>query len=262
MSTSQGSSRTVGLIALVAVYVAVSAIAYTDHPRPATEPPLTQEEQVGLSVWRTRNCQACHQLHGFGGFFGPDLTNRMTETTADEEVLDIVASGNGRMPAFDLSFTEQAGLVAYLRAVNRTGRSVPSTPPQGKVVPRVEHFTLLAAEWEAGEGRQLTPDARRGSAIWTRTGCGSCHLPLQTGRVLSPDVTVAAIDRSPAALSALLAKGRRRMPAFALSAAEIADLSAFLDWSAANRPALVRANLRLLEQDGFRWSGLPWFEYR
>ncbi|MCH7870146.1 MAG: c-type cytochrome, partial [Planctomycetes bacterium] len=31
----------------------------------------------GLAIWRENNCQACHQIYGYGGFLGPDLTNLM-----------------------------------------------------------------------------------------------------------------------------------------------------------------------------------------
>ena len=102
-------SRRQVLSLLIACFVAVSAVAYSDYPRRSELLPLDELERAGLSVWRRNNCQACHQVHGFGGFHGPDLTNRVTDETPDEEILQVVLRGKERMPAFELGEEEQAG---------------------------------------------------------------------------------------------------------------------------------------------------------
>ncbi|MCZ6597955.1 MAG: hypothetical protein O7B99_09975, partial [Planctomycetota bacterium] len=74
-------NRSHTLTFLVVCFLGVSVVAYTDHPRVSAGPPLDELERAGLAVWRENNCQACHQVYGFGGFHGPDLTNRVSEDT-------------------------------------------------------------------------------------------------------------------------------------------------------------------------------------
>ncbi len=38
--------------------------------------PLSINAIKGKQIWLQNNCQTCHQIYGFGGFLGPDLTNR------------------------------------------------------------------------------------------------------------------------------------------------------------------------------------------
>ncbi len=88
---------------LLGVYLLVSVVAYTDYPRTAAYETLTERERHGLAIWRRHNCQACHQVYGFGGFLGPDLTNRVTEETQDFEFLSLLKQGREKMPALDLA---------------------------------------------------------------------------------------------------------------------------------------------------------------
>lgn len=111
----------ISLAVLVALYVLVSAVAYTDFPRRKPPAPLTEREQEGLGVWRRYNCQSCHQLYGFGGFLGPDLTNRVVDATEDDGLGSILRDGLGRMPALGLDRSERATVLEFLRAMNRTG---------------------------------------------------------------------------------------------------------------------------------------------
>ena len=59
-----------GILALC--FVSQTYLVYAD---PTETRVLEGEELAGRRVWLANNCQACHQLYGFGGFLGPDLTN-------------------------------------------------------------------------------------------------------------------------------------------------------------------------------------------
>ncbi len=256
------SRREVALGLLVAAYISVSVVAYTDFPRRATDPPLTDLELRGLAAWRAHNCQACHQIYGFGGFLGPDLTNRVTDATPDAEFGWILTVGSGPMPAFDLPPAEQETILAYLRAVNRTGRSQPEPLGAGQQVSPVEHYGRIAEEWARQSGRDLTARERRGSEVWHRNGCGGCHWSFTVGLSLAPDLSQRAVDRSANALRGVLDEGRGRMPPFRLPAGDIDDLSAFLEWISGHRSELVDINDRMMERQPFSWGAVPWFEYR
>lgn len=247
-------------MALVAVYVAVSVVAYTDYPRTQGEPPLDALELAGAQIWRRHNCQACHQIYGFGGFLGPDLTNRVTDDTADDEFTEILTRGSGKMPAFRLSPADREAVLAWLRAIHRTGRSQPPGLRAKKSVDSVYHLRHLADAWRAAQG-ELPPEVRRGIETWTRFRCGLCHTPFAEGRMRAPDLFAAAGDRSADAIATVLRAGRGRMPPFPASPEETADLAAFLQWAAARRSELVGLNETLLERETFSWSDVPWFEY-
>lgn len=79
----------------------------------------------GKLVWQKYNCQSCHQLYGLGGYLGPDLTNEMSKPNAEKIVEIILKNGIGIMPAFNLSIDEEAILISFLKAVNKTGNADP-----------------------------------------------------------------------------------------------------------------------------------------
>ncbi len=247
---------------LIVCYILISIVSYTDYPRRSAEAPLSPLERRGQAVWRSNGCQVCHQIYGYGGFLGPDLTNRVTGDTPDDEITTIVTSGQGRMPAFDLAPDETDALLAYLRKMNRSGRSQPAPLAGRRSVPPVEHLRLLAEEWVARHGRELPLAVRRGAGVWTRTACGTCHVPFDVGRSLAPDLSGRALDFSRPAVAEVLAHGRGRMPSFPLTPDEIEDLSTLLGWITGHRAELVAVNDQMLDREEFSLTNVPWFEYR
>ena len=254
--------RGVILAALVCAYVVVSVVAYTDYPPRTPQEPLTELERRGLTTWRRHNCQACHQLYGFGGFIGPDLTNRITDDTSDDELGWILESGSGRMPALSLRPAEQEAVFAFLRGVNRTGQSQPNPLAARRAVDVGDESAWLTEAYVRGDDRALEPAERRGHELWEQNGCGSCHVAFTAGRNLAPDLSVRAVARSSTALDTLLVAGRGRMPAYELAPNQIDDLSAYLEWFAAHRSELRELHDRMRDPQRFSWSGVPWFEYR
>jgi nitric oxide reductase subunit C len=250
------------LAGLVVAYVALSVVAYTDFPRRAPDPPLTDLERRGLAVWRGNNCQACHQIYGFGGFLGPDLTNRVTEATPDAEFRAILEEGAPQMPGFQMSAADQEAVLAFLRAVNRTGQSQPTPLATIEGVSPMAHFERIADEWVRESGGAMDATAERGLEVWTARGCGACHVPFMDGQMRAPDLSRRSLDRSVPALRAVLDSGVRNMPPFEMTDGEVEALGAYLEWVSSNRAALVRLNDSLLEHEEFSWSTVPWFEYR
>lgn len=247
---------------LVALYCGVSVVAWSDYPRVAREEPLDDLERRGLGVWRRENCQTCHQLFGFGGFLGPDLTNAVDGTRDDVEFFALLSEGYGRMPALGLGEEDQAAVLAFLRAVGRTGRSQPEPLGAARAVAPAEHYLLLAEEWSRASGTPLDPAVRRGSELWVRGSCGVCHAAFTAGPRRAPDLSAGAVDRSVAALGELLAQGRGNMPSYVLAPGEVDDLAGWLEWIASRRAEMVELNDRMLGREPFTWGALPWFEYR
>ncbi|HEX9690608.1 MAG TPA: cytochrome c [Gemmatimonadales bacterium] len=247
---------------LVVAYLIMAGVTYLDYPRHDPDPPLSELARDGLAVWRRNNCQACHQLYGFGGFLGPDLTNRVTAATRDEELEWILVRGSKQMPAFDLPADERRAVLAFLRSVDRTGQSQPTPLAASNPIPPVQHFARIVEAWEDRTGDTLAPPARAGLEIMTRNACGGCHQPFAVSPVRAPDLSGRAVNRSPDALRKVLDMGRGRMPPFPLSRTDVEHVSAFLQWLANDRRALVALDRELLGLDPFTWRDVPWFEYR
>ncbi len=259
---SSGLTRSHVVSLLAAAFLGVSAIAYSDYPREDPTTPLNEQEQAGKEVWRANNCQVCHQIHGFGGFHGPDLTNRLTDRVLDAELTTVILNGKDRMPAFDLSDEELDALCAWLRWVDRSGRAVlQPLVARAPLVP-AQHFKELITQARERGGPQPSAEVLVGLEIWTLMGCGACHRPFAAGLLREPDLSAAALDRSLEALGAILDEGRGRMPATPLDEDQKRALQNFLQWVAENRSELAEFNLELTEFTPFQWGAVPWFEYR
>ena len=87
---------------------------------------LSPDERVvaGRAVWLANRCQVCHSIFGLGGHLGPDLTN-VARAGMEANIAVVVREGRVTMPAFDLSAKELGELVAYLKAINASGRYPP-----------------------------------------------------------------------------------------------------------------------------------------
>ena len=253
--------REIILWILIAIYGAVSIVAYTDYPTQDAGPRLSEQEWRGLDLWREHNCQACHQIYGFGGFLGPDLTNMVGEDTPDDAYWGVLSSGLNRMPALHLDGDDKKALMAYLRAVNRTGQSQPEPLGARRAVNSWEHYGVILEEWRRNRDAPVPEAARRGYDVWARNRCGACHVPFTDGRHRAPDVSRRAVARSLPTLAALLKDGRNNMPGYDLNSEQVAKLRAFLEWLALHRFDLVTLNDQMLEREPFSWTAVPWFEY-
>jgi mono/diheme cytochrome c family protein len=110
----------------------------TEAPRP-NMPDLSQHgiDDVVLATWK-QNCTSCHGLIGRGDgpqspmFRPPDLTRpELQEGASDDEILEAIAKGRGKMPAFGhLPEDTRKGLLRLVRMLGapKPGAS-PAAPP-------------------------------------------------------------------------------------------------------------------------------------
>jgi ubiquinol-cytochrome c reductase cytochrome b subunit len=81
----------------------------------------TEEPRIleGAMVFHERGCQYCHQIHGEGGEWGPELTDVSTRMGSEQIAVRIV-QGIGNMPAYqDILTTEEVDLlVEFLNEVD------------------------------------------------------------------------------------------------------------------------------------------------
>lgn len=89
----------------------------------------TPEVATGAALFYSKGCEYCHQVSGFGGIRGPDLTNAGDRMTGDQ-IRTRLYSGAANMPSYTtiLAPDEVAALTAFLESRTRW----PSGAPAGQ----------------------------------------------------------------------------------------------------------------------------------
>lgn len=111
--------------ALCVAFVIYSATVYTSGTTAAHVPPMSDKARLGQQIYQDKNCTACHQFYGLGGYMGPDLTN-VISTRGEAYAGAFIKSGTARMPNLNLSDAEVDALVAFLGFVDQTGTYPPT----------------------------------------------------------------------------------------------------------------------------------------
>ncbi len=236
---------------LVLCFIGQTTLVYTDTRSPVQ---LEGEALRGARLFQQHNCQSCHQIYGFGGFLGPDLTNiasRFGETRLRAHLQTALATGPGQMPVFDVPPADVDALTAWLVALDKSGT--------GQARTDAEEATFGAAVG----GRLATADdaVRRGWQVFSSRPCSACHAPFQTSSVGAPDLTNVTARLEAPALNTVLSSGRPpRMPPPTppFSDDERRDVISFLRWVQVNRGDL-QADLRAART--VDWTAIPWWEY-
>lgn len=102
--------RVAGFLALLPVVLA--AIVYSTTA-------LAADPSKGRVIY-TKHCQNCHGVDGAGQFPGmPDFSRGESLFRPDSELVGVIRTGRGMMPAFEGMYTEEQLLdvVAYLRTL-------------------------------------------------------------------------------------------------------------------------------------------------
>ena len=177
---------------LVAAFAVQTALVYTDDTASSFEI-LGEEALRGRQLWHEYNCQTCHQIHGFGGFLGPDLTNAAKRLT-DERLQEVLTVGTAQMPAFHFDEDQVLDLAAFLDELSVMGIGVPRAvrPMEaGEVLAVVEQCLAEAAPGEAvvrgtSASRNWRKNARSSSVLWAPGSFSTESLTLKGPATLSP----------------------------------------------------------------------------
>ena len=263
-------TRRMLVMALTAVFFFQTWLVYSD-PAGRTTPPLSDEARLGQAAWLRNNCQSCHQVYGFGGFLGPDLTNvarRLVpaaegeQPTAEElaqRLETVLTTGSARMPAFRMGFEERVALAAFFLELDRTGVGQVKVP-QGRS-PRELFQDLMGVI--AGLEEPQAAQHLEGGRVMAERGCIDCHLPNARSAFRSRDLTRIHDAVARERIEDVLMNGvpEKGMPRFGLTPAEIEAVSAYLELLASHGE-LVRRSFAEAEAGAELSLGkLPWFEY-
>lgn len=239
---------------LVASFATQTMLVYADDT-PLQTPPLDAEELAGRELWHKHNCQVCHQVYGFGGFLGPDLTNAASRLTR-ERLDEILTEGSGQMPAFHMAPEEIDAIESYLMALDETG-----VGQARKYAPQVDMVSVEALLDEHATEGTLVGQAAVGRALF-RASCTSCHRLFQAtplGPFMAPDVSDAFARLSEEEIRTVITEGRpeRGMVPPALPDDAKSAIVEYLRWLQENRTSL--ASRLGVGEDA---QSVPWFEFQ
>ncbi len=242
---------------LFTAFFAQTGLVYFDPRHAEVAAPLSPAAQRGLAIWRANNCQVCHQIHGFGGFLGPDLTNLLSRRP-EEDFTDVLVEGRRQMPAFGFDEEQREAIMAFLSEVDRTGLAI----PQLTAVRRDADLARLIPDSLEAAGETAPPAVLRGDALLRANACGACHVPFAVGLRGAPDPTTMMSRTSRIEAKRAILESKGIMPAFPhLSEREVEEMIEALEWMSARRRELGIFVSQREKGTDFRWSAVPWFEY-
>lgn len=110
-------------LSLGVCFLGYSAYVYTAGTRVSQGPGFTAQVSAGQRIFQEKNCTACHQFYGLGGYMGPDLTNVISAAGKGPLYARVfIQNGTGRMPNFHLTGVEVDAMIAFLEYVDASGK--------------------------------------------------------------------------------------------------------------------------------------------
>ena len=120
--------RTV-LATLCGAFVLYSAYVYSAGTSLPAGGVLDGATANGMALFQEKNCIACHQFYGLGGYMGPDLPNVISAPDKGPDYARaFIESGSEKMPDFGLDEAQVDDLVRFLEFVDSSGVYPPRKP--------------------------------------------------------------------------------------------------------------------------------------
>jgi nitric oxide reductase subunit C len=143
---------------------------------------LSDQVVAGKRVWQKYNCNDCHTILGFGGYYAPDMTKvykRLGEVGIRERVTRpevVFAKSWRKMPQQNLSKEEVQALISFFKWVNDIDTH--DWPPQDSdKMPQSSIRKLIAMVG-------MSP----GAALFKEKGCLGCHRIGEVGSDVGPEM--------------------------------------------------------------------------
>jgi len=141
---------------------------------------LSEQVVQGKRVWQKYNCNDCHTILGFGGYYAPDMTKvykrigkeGIRKTVKNPQL--VFADSWRKMPQQNLKDEEVEDLVAFFKWVSEINTN--DWPPQDSDKLPPSSIRRMVA------GVGVSP----GGALFKEKGCFACHKISGTGGVAGP----------------------------------------------------------------------------
>ena len=150
----------------------VEALSHVDQ--------LSENVIDGKRVFEKYNCNDCHTILGFGGYYGPDLTKvvkRVGEDGIKYRVKDpekALENSWRKMPQLHVSDAEVENLVAFFKWVGEINNG--DWPPQDSKKRLARGEEMMVA----------TVGVSPGAAVYKSKGCMNCHSLQGEGGTFGP----------------------------------------------------------------------------
>jgi nitric oxide reductase subunit C len=105
---------------LTTVFCIYSIYVWTAGTEAPQSSVASEQVQRGQHLYQARNCVACHQIYGLGGYMGPDLTN-VVSTKGEAYSRVFIANGTVAMPNFGFDQKQVDDLLSFLAFVDTMG---------------------------------------------------------------------------------------------------------------------------------------------
>lgn len=184
------SSTILFLILTVDTHRQVGALTHADQ--------LSDEVVAGKRVFQKHNCNDCHTILGFGGYYAPDLT-RVYQRRGEAYIRHVLkqpevalAKSFRKMPQSHLQPEEIDQLVAFFRWVD--GIDTHDWPPQDSKKRRNSGVNRLVA------GATVSP----GAALFKENNCFECHQLQGVGGDTGPNLDAVGSRLSPEQIAGII----------------------------------------------------------
>lgn len=179
---TSGGAKTifwVGTLSSALIFLALTADFHRREPQLAHTDRITDQVVKGKRVWHKYNCNDCHTILGFGGYYAPDMTKacyRLGEANIIYVVTNpekVFKDSFRKMPKLGVTAAEAGDLVAFLKwTADIENRKWP---------PQDEKYVRAARAKEA-EAREVP------RTDLVLASCGGCHSFSNLGRDIAGDL--------------------------------------------------------------------------
>jgi nitric oxide reductase subunit C len=173
---------------------------------------LDEQVVAGKRAFERHNCNDCHTILGFGGYYAPDLT-RVSTRIGDESIRSriarpevVLASSYRKMPQQRVPPAEIDAMVAFFRWTSEIENG--DWPP---------HDSEL--KWKSSTRRLLAGAVMSpGAALVEQENCLVCHALGDAGERTGPRLEYVGVRRSPQYIADYLVDPQRYTPGTSMPA--------------------------------------------
>lgn len=167
-----------GTLSSALIFLYLTYDFHKQEPKYAKVDQITEDVIQGKKIWHKYNCNDCHTILGFGGYYAPDMTKAYYRLGANN-IISIVMNPERvykdsfrKMPHLGVTRDEAEKLVAFLHWVADIENR--GWPPQDEKYVR-------AAKLREKEPTKLD------KATLVLGACGGCHMYQNQGRDIAGD---------------------------------------------------------------------------
>jgi nitric oxide reductase subunit C len=143
---------------------------------------LDERVVAGKKAWEKYNCNNCHTILGFGGYYGSDMTKVYTRRGSEwirsvvTDPAKALANSWRKMPMLNVKPDEVDNLIAFLKWVSEIDNN--DWPPQDSKRRMPSGVARLAG----------AVGVSKGAALFNEKGCMACHVIGGAGGTAGPSL--------------------------------------------------------------------------